>query len=385
MENVEYAKPIGPWYRNYIYWSKLARSYIRAYMNIPEGAKHHAEFKAFAQFMGYRLVFESNLIEGEGLSSGETIKVVKECFPIIPDNYEIIRHFIEIDKLYLSDLLKNNVIEKMINSIGKYGLQKEKIIPSIRFSNKSRGFVEVYQHYLAYLDAYRIQQQFQIKRYRDILKEILKVKYGTDKDIVNKESKENIIAALSKTTDEELFTEDKIKGLHKIIARGLLPKDANVEAGEYRIDERMVGDFGVTFPSHELVPKCMEKFIKDANSLILSNWNGEQDTFKVAALISHEFVKIHPFPDFNGRISRLILMIVLMANGIPFAVTLRGDKRGRSRYLSSLRKANKHHITPYAALIAMRVAELFTEIDDNIILAGLPSILSFLPDNPKVH
>lgn len=158
-----------------------------------------------------------------------------------------------------------------------------------------------------------------------------------------------------------------------------MPKDANVEAGEYRIDERMVGDFGIVFPAPELVPRCMEKFIQNANALILSAWKIEGNIFEVAALISHEFVRIHPFPDFNGRISRLILMIILMINKVPFAVTLRGDKRGRARYLSSLRKANKNHITPYAALIAMRVAELFEEIDENINLAGLPSILNYKP------
>ncbi|MGB8990787.1 MAG: Fic family protein [Desulfobaccales bacterium] len=371
-------KPIGPWYRNFEYWNKIALDYISAYKNIPKESKHHAEFKAFAKFMGYRLVFESNLIEGEGLPSGETKRVVKEFFPSIPDNYDAIRRLAELEKEIISDFDSRSKLNEIIEIIEKYGLEKEKVIPSIKFANRSRGYIEVIQHYSAYLEAQIIAVKFETKRYRDIFNKIIKIMNLKPKDDNIKKFERDMKRWLNKTKDsEDLFTEDAIKKLHKTIASGLLPKDAIVKAGEYRTDERMVGDFGIVFPAHELVPECMENFIKHANALILSAWNNERNIFDVAALISHEFVRIHPFPDFNGRISRLILMIVLMINKVPFAVTLRGDKRGRNRYLSSLRKANKNHIIPYAALIAMRVSELFREIDQNIILAALPSVLSF--------
>lgn len=380
MEKANYEKPIGPWYRNFKYWNKMALDYIHSYRNIPKGERHHAEFDAFSRFMGFRLVFESNLIEGEGLSSGETIKVVKEYFPSIPDSYEAIRSIIELQNKTIYDILNHKNYEDMMKVIEQYGLSKEKIIPSIKFAKKSRGFLEVVQHYSAYQDAHIIALKFVANHYITILKELKNLnKSKKEKSEQKVKLLEHTINRLNEALGDEkdLFTEERIKNIHKVMAPGLLPKDAKVGAGEYRIDERMVGDFGIAFPSPELVPECMEKFIRDANSLILSAWKNEKNIFEVAALISHEFVRIHPFPDFNGRVSRLILMIVLMANGVPFAVTLRGDKKGRNRYLSSLRKANKHHITPYAALIAMRVSELFREIDDNIYLAGLPSILSF--------
>ncbi|MBZ5529533.1 MAG: Fic family protein [Acidobacteriia bacterium] len=380
MEKANYEKPIGPWYRNFKYWNKMALDYIYSYKNIPKDERHHAEFNTFSQFMGFRLVFESNLIEGEGLSSGETIKVVKECFPSIPDSYEAMRRLIELQNKNIYDIFNHKNYDDMMKVIEQYGLSKEKILPSIKFAKKSRGYVEVAQHYSAYQQAHIFALKFIANRYMDIFKKLKNI-INLKEDKSDEEVKllDDIIQFLNEASEDEkdLFTEDKIKRLHKIMATGLLPKDAKVGAGEYRIDERMVGDFGIAFPSPELVPECMEKFIGDANSLILSAWKREKNIFEVAALISHEFVRIHPFPDFNGRVSRLILMIVLMANGVPFAVTLRGDKKGRNRYLSSLRKANKHHITPYAALIAMRVSELFREIDENILLAGLPSILSF--------
>jgi fido (protein-threonine AMPylation protein) len=176
-----------------------------------------------------------------------------------------------------------------------------------------------------------------------------------------------------------LFSEAGIKALHKSMAHGLIDKSAGVAAGEYRIDNRIVGDLEVIFPAPELIPKCMEQFVSRANSLVDPLWLNSENLFEVAAMVSHEFVRIHPFPDFNGRLSRLILTIILNTFGVPFPVTLRGDKKGRHRYLNSLRKANKGHLKPYITLIAMRVSQSFMEIDENLRLEGLPSILTFLP------
>ena len=66
-----------------------------------------------------------------------------------------------------------------------------------------------------------------------------------------------------------------------------------------------------------------------------------------------------------------------MAFGVPFPVTLRGNKKCRQRYMFSLKKADNEYYYPYATLIAMRVAEIFKEIDKNIKLAKQPSIKSF--------
>ena len=39
--------------------------------------------------------------------------------------------------------------------------------------------------------------------------------------------------------------------------------------------------------------------------------------FELAALAHLKFVKVHPFRDGNGRISRLIMNFVLLKNGYP--------------------------------------------------------------------
>jgi len=47
-----------------------------------------------------------------------------------------------------------------------------------------------------------------------------------------------------------LFTEGFIRSLHQTLATNLLPADAGVQAGEYRIDARSIG-LDVAFPAPE--------------------------------------------------------------------------------------------------------------------------------------
>jgi len=47
----------------------------------------------------------------------------------------------------------------------------------------------------------------------------------------------------------------------------------------------------------------------------------------VRAIVMHlEFVTIHPFPDGNGRLGRLLLNLELLRGGLPW-VTVREDER----------------------------------------------------------
>ena len=74
-------KPGGTWYKNYEYWKNTALQYINAVNNIPEKSELHNELSVFSQFMGIKLIYESNLIEGEGLSDGATRDLINENFP----------------------------------------------------------------------------------------------------------------------------------------------------------------------------------------------------------------------------------------------------------------------------------------------------------------
>jgi Fic family protein len=115
----------------------------------------------------------------------------------------------------------------------------------------------------------------------------------------------------------------------------------------------------------------MKEFIKRSNKTLHSN---EEPVIK-AARISHDFVSIHPFPDFNGRISRLIMNMVLLHEGLPFMVAIRGDKRGKHKYIYALKRANRGKIDAYACLIAKAVNDAFDQINRNLKLAGIDPIV----------
>jgi Fic family protein len=120
----------------------------------------------------------------------------------------------------------------------------------------------------------------------------------------------------------------------------------------------------------------MKKFIKDSNELINDNiLNEDANMFEIAAKISYNFVRIHPFRDFNGRLSRIIMNMILIIFGSPFFIPLKGDKKGKKRYLTSLKQANNGKIKPLASLIAKNTVEIFDEFDKNIQNAGLKSLL----------
>jgi Fic family protein len=177
----------------------------------------------------------------------------------------------------------------------------------------------------------------------------------------------------------DFLSEENIKDLHATIARNILVKDAGVDSGEYRIDSRHVG-YNMLFPAPESIPNSIKLYISRSNEIIRSinifnpihhfN-NNECDAFLIAAKISYELVRIHPFPDFNGRISRIILMMILHLYKVPFFLTLRGHKKGRNRYLRALKSANNGDLKPYATLIAMNAVESFREIDKILKVVGL--------------
>ena len=69
--------------------------------------------------------------------------------------------------------------------------------------------------------------------------------------------------------------------------------------------------------------------------------------------------------------------------GIPFSIAIRGDKKGKHRYLTALRHANRGNMDSYICLILRTLVESFQEIDANLTRAGVPTLLSLLPPDKK--
>ncbi len=96
-------------------------------------------------------------------------------------------------------------------------------------------------------------------------------------------------------------------------------------------------------------PNEMYRQVKDFYADL--TWKGKElNPIEFAAWTHAEFVRIHPFPDGNGRTSRLIMNYQLLANGFP-AVSI--AKENRLEYFNTLETyAVEGNLTPFADMIA---------------------------------
>src|SRR6266700_5569920 len=71
-----------------------------------------------------------------------------------------------------------------------------------------------------------------------------------------------------------------------------------------------------------------------------------------AAIAHHGFEAVHPFPDGNGRVGRLLLNLMLMREGYPPALVL---KDWRIRYIHTLQEGNIGNYSPLVNLVGQAV------------------------------
>ena len=127
--------------------------------------------------------------------------------------------------------------------------------------------------------------------------------------------------------DRDPMTEWNIKNIHQLVLKEI--DDEN--AGKYRDENvRIMGAKHIP-PDYLIIPELMEKLI-----ISYKDWNKYHPIIK-AALMHGELVKIHPFVDGNGRVSRLVMNLSLMNSGyVPVII----KKAKRLEYYEALDKAH---------------------------------------------
>ena len=112
---------------------------------------------------------------------------------------------------------------------------------------------------------------------------------------------------------EEPLTEEIIKALHRLLKTGT--KDSHISwfnVGEYKAKPNVVGGMETTPPSK--VAGKMKKLLDEYSKI---------ETVSIRDIIRfhHDFEKIHPFQDGNGRVGRLIACKeCLRFNIVPFII-----------------------------------------------------------------
>lgn len=131
-----------------------------------------------------------------------------------------------------------------------------------------------------------------------------------------------------------------IRNLHSLVVQNI----DGVEAGSYRnYDVRISGSKHTPPPAFD-VPHQMRDLI-----VWYQNNKKKIDVITLATEFKHRFVHIHPFGDGNGRVSRLIMNIILMKEGYPIVVILKND---RTKYYKALQNSDKGKIESLVFFVA---------------------------------
>lgn len=146
---------------------------------------------------------------------------------------------------------------------------------------------------------------------------------------------------------EQPLTESFIRILHNTLLREdyivnrQLPDGTNtsyvVHAGQYKTrPNSVITVTGETFEyaSPEETPALMADLLKWYNDM---EKEGKMTPIELATLFHYRYIRIHPFEDGNGRISRLIVNYILYRHGYPMIVVKSSDK---DKYLTALNQCD---------------------------------------------
>ncbi len=156
------------------------------------------------------------------------------------------------------------------------------------------------------------------------------------------------------------LTEQDIKELNKVILVKPFWKEAITPDGQPTRRLIKVGDYKEQPNSVRLANGEIFEYTSPIDTPIemekmVSWYRKEQvsmDPLIIAALLHYRFVRIHPFGDGNGRISRLLMNYVLLRKGYPPVVIKSKDK---SNYLLALRQADVGDLDRFVEYIALQM------------------------------
>ncbi|MEO6721487.1 MAG: Fic family protein [Ferruginibacter sp.] len=160
--------------------------------------------------------------------------------------------------------------------------------------------------------------------------------------------------------DERPLTEQNIKNLNQIILVRPYWKNASTPDGQDTRRQIKVGDYK-EFPNSVRLPNGeIFNYTSPVDTPIemqqLIDWYRTEETglhpVTLAAMLHYKFVRIHPFDDGNGRISRLLVNYILLKNNLPPVIIKANDKQN---YLRALHIADIGNYGPFIEYIASQL------------------------------
>lgn len=164
------------------------------------------------------------------------------------------------------------------------------------------------------------------------------------------------------------ITEPVIQKIHKNVVYKILPEE---QSGEYRTKQVIIRNSQtgeVTFrpPAPIEVPFLMREFCYWLNGTTRDDIH----PLLKAGIAHHEFVRIHPFIDGNGRVGRALATLVLFLGGYDirrfFSLEEYFDKDAQS-YYEHLQKASSGDMTSWLEYFTYGAAAEFERIKEKIL------------------
>lgn len=186
-----------------------------------------------------------------------------------------------------------------------------------------------------------IEAQYEHGSHGRVLKNLLGVKSKREMDIIEAREQLRALEELSRTYDiDHRFTAADICGIHKIWLGGIYEW-----AGRYRQVNVSKGNFH--FAAAAQIPKLMDAF--ENGPLRESTPCGVHTLEEITmalAVVHTELVLIHPFREGNGRVARLLSILMGLQAGLPpldFSGIL---SRRKKDYIAAVQAGMGHDYKP---------------------------------------
>lgn len=152
-----------------------------------------------------------------------------------------------------------------------------------------------------------------------------------------------------------------IKKIHKVGFSWIFPQTG----GKFRTIEVTASEH--IPPKYFFVPQYMDDYCKDIKERIrhLPKLNQTEFLTQLISFLAwahHKFLWIHPFTDYKGRISRLLLSVILLNLDIPPIELKVETKAGRKKYIHALKNADTGDYSLLESLIKQALEETIKEL-----------------------
>lgn len=152
------------------------------------------------------------------------------------------------------------------------------------------------------------------------------------------------------------ITPELICKLHKVSFAWIFPK----WAGKYRKVQVTIS--GKETPPFYQLPEFITNLCADLKKRLKHLPEPQSDNFivevvKLVSWVQHRFVFIHPFLDYNGRIGRMLTVLLLLELGLPPIEIKAETTSDRKRYINSLQKADNGDFSSLENIISQALSE----------------------------